>query len=58
MGWLRSRHARDFFARVFAGLLVAGVDDLVDFNCQSGREEGICFVPDCPIICCVFAVRC
>ena len=38
----------DFFARVFAGLLVAGVDDLVDFNCQSGREEGICFVEHCP----------
>jgi hypothetical protein len=37
----------DFFARVFTGLFVAGVDDLVDFNCQSAREEGICFVEHC-----------
>jgi hypothetical protein len=37
----------DFYARVFTGLLVAGVDDLVDFNCQSAREEGICFVERC-----------
>ena len=37
----------DFYARVFSGLLVAGVDDLVDFNCKSAREEGICFVERC-----------
>ncbi len=37
----------DFFARVFAGLFFAGVDDLVDFNCTSAREEGICFVEHC-----------
>ena len=37
----------DFFARVFSGLFVAGVDDLVDFNCKSAREEGICFVEHC-----------
>lgn len=37
----------DFYARLFAGLLVAGVDDLVDFNCQSAREEGNCFVAQC-----------
>jgi hypothetical protein len=37
----------DFYARVFTGLFVTGVDDLVDFNCQSAREEGICFVARC-----------
>jgi hypothetical protein len=37
----------DFFARVFSGLFFAGVDDLVDFNCKSAREEGICFVEHC-----------
>lgn len=37
----------DFYARVFTGLFVCGVDDLIDFNCQSAREEGLCFVPHC-----------
>jgi hypothetical protein len=37
----------DFYARVFAGLFATGVDDLVDFNCQSAREEGICFIEHC-----------
>lgn len=38
----------DFYARVFAGMCVAGVDDLVDFNCQSAREEDTCFHEHCP----------
>jgi hypothetical protein len=38
----------DFYARLFAGQFVAGVDDLVDFNCQSAKEEKLCFVADCP----------
>ncbi len=37
----------DFYARVFTGLFVTGVDDLVDFNCQSAREEGTCFTTQC-----------
>jgi len=37
----------DFYARVFTGAFVTGVDDLVDFNCQSAREEGLCFVENC-----------
>jgi hypothetical protein len=37
----------DFYARVFSGLFTTGVDDLVDFNCQSAREEGNCFVEHC-----------
>jgi hypothetical protein len=38
----------DFYTRLFAGLFVTGVDDLVDFNCQSAKEEKLCFVADCP----------
>ena len=38
----------DFYTRVFAGLFAVGRDDLVDFNCQSAREEQFCFVPHCP----------
>ncbi|MDD5199782.1 MAG: hypothetical protein PHC88_08255 [Terrimicrobiaceae bacterium] len=37
----------DFYTRVFAGLFVVGRDDLVDFNCQSCREEKACPVPNC-----------
>lgn len=37
----------DFYARVFTGLFVTGADDLVDFNCQSAREEGLCFIENC-----------
>ncbi|HEY5893859.1 MAG TPA: hypothetical protein VIT91_11565 [Chthoniobacterales bacterium] len=38
----------DFYTRVFAGLFVTGLDDLVDFNCQSSQEGGTCLVADCP----------
>lgn len=38
----------DFYTRVFAGLFVTGQDDLVDFNCQSAKEEKLCFAVDCP----------
>jgi len=38
----------DFYTRVFAGLFVTGRDDLVDFNCQSAKEEGTCPVANCP----------
>jgi hypothetical protein len=37
----------DFYVRVFAGLIAARYDDLVDFNCQSAREQGTCHVPGC-----------
>lgn len=37
----------DFYARVFSGLIANRVDDLVDFNCQSAREEGLCFHERC-----------
>jgi hypothetical protein len=38
----------DFYTRIFAGLFATGRDDLVDFNCQSAKEEKLCFVVDCP----------
>ena len=38
----------DFYTRLFAGLFVTGCEDLVDFNCQSAREEKLCFATDCP----------
>ena len=37
----------DFFTRIFAGLVIAGYDDLIDFNCCSTQEQKICFQPDC-----------
>jgi hypothetical protein len=37
----------DFYTRVFAGLFATGLDDLVDFNCQSAKEEKLCFSGNC-----------
>jgi hypothetical protein len=37
----------DFYTRVFAGLFEAGTDDLVDFNCISAQEQGICTFSNC-----------
>ena len=37
----------DFYTRLFAGLVVAGEDELVDFNCQSSREKGYCLDSSC-----------
>lgn len=40
----------DFYTRLFAGLFVGGLDDLVDFNCLSSKEKGLCFhasIPHC-----------
>ncbi|MBV8273890.1 MAG: hypothetical protein JO170_01340 [Verrucomicrobia bacterium] len=37
----------EFFTRVFAGLVIGGYDDLVDFNCCSTQEQKICFQPRC-----------
>jgi hypothetical protein len=37
----------EFYTRVFAGLVAVRYDDLVDFNCQSAREQGTCHVADC-----------
>lgn len=37
----------DFYTRVFSGLFATGTDDLVDFNCVSAQEEGICTFSNC-----------
>lgn len=37
----------DFFTRVFAGLVIGGYDDLIDFNCCSSQEQKICFQANC-----------
>lgn len=37
----------EFFTRVFSGLILAGYDDLIDFNCYSNQEQKICFQPHC-----------
>ena len=36
-----------FYTRLFSGMIVAGVDKLVDFNCVSHREKGYCTVAEC-----------
>ena len=38
----------DFYTRVFSGLFMVGRDDLVDFNCQSSKEERTCLIAECP----------
>ena len=37
----------DFYVRIFAGLFATGHDDLIDFNCTSAQEEGLCFFRNC-----------
>jgi hypothetical protein len=37
----------DFYTRVFSGPLVAGADDLVDFNCVSAQEQKTCPFSNC-----------
>jgi hypothetical protein len=37
----------DFYTRVFSGLFVTGVDDLIDFNCVSAQEQRTCPFSNC-----------
>jgi hypothetical protein len=39
---LDARTRAEFDVRVFAGLVVTGADELVDFNCRSAQEKWIC----------------
>jgi len=39
---MHPRMRADFDVRVFAGLLATGADTLVDFNCVSAQEKGLC----------------
>ena len=48
--WTRMdlRTRADFDVRVFAGLIVAGLDQMIDFNCVSAREKDVCPRTGCP----------
>src|SRR4029453_10132571 len=37
----------DFYARTFTAEFVTGIDNLIDFNAKSAREEGLCFFESC-----------
>jgi hypothetical protein len=45
---LDPRTRADFDVRVFAGLIVTGMDGLVDFNCVSAQEKDLCPRTGCP----------
>ena len=36
-----------FYTRLFAGMIVTGLDKLIDFNCVSHQEKGYCILPEC-----------
>lgn len=38
----------DFYTRIFSGPFATHTDDIVDFNCQSSKEEGLCPLANCP----------
>lgn len=40
--WLDAETRAEFDVRVFAGLIEAGVDRAVDFNCTSAQEKDLC----------------
>lgn len=37
-----------YYTRLFAGMIAAGADTLIDFNCASHKEKGYCMIPECP----------
>jgi hypothetical protein len=47
-GWIPGLHFErpgvraDFYTRLFAGMIAVGRDQLVDFNCVSTQEKGLC----------------
>jgi hypothetical protein len=53
-GWVRDVHFHDaglraeVYMRIFAGLIATGRDRLVDFNCRSTQEKGLCVEGGCP----------
>ena len=42
--WMRNNASSrsDFYTRLFSGLVILGHDSLVDFNCRSHQERGLC----------------
>jgi len=47
--WLDPQTRAEFDVRVFAGLLSAGIDRAVDFNCRSAQEKNLCPWTPCAI---------
>jgi hypothetical protein len=53
-GWIADIHFHDagtraeVYTRLFAGLVATGRDRLVDFNCSSSQEKGLCVEGGCP----------
>lgn len=40
--WLDPESRAEFDVRVFTGLIEAGVDGAIDFNCTSAQEKNLC----------------
>jgi len=40
-------HRAIFYTRLFAGMVATGSDPLIDFNCVSHQEKGLCSSPEC-----------
>ena len=45
--WMDARTRASFDVRVFSGMLIAGVDEAIDFNCRSAQEKGLCPGGEC-----------
>jgi hypothetical protein len=45
---LSPRARAEFDVRVFAGMVAAGLDRGVDFNCRSAQEKRLCPMTGCP----------
>jgi hypothetical protein len=44
---LSARERADFDVRVFAGMVLTGLDEGIDFNCRSAQEKRLCPGPGC-----------
>lgn len=42
-----AQYRADSYTRLFAGLIATGRDQMVDLNCVSNREKGMCFEEEC-----------
>jgi hypothetical protein len=62
-GWVPILHFQEggvraeFYTRLFAGLVALSRDGLLDFNCQSTREKGLCPGGECGMNLCDFRDR-
>jgi hypothetical protein len=39
----------DFYVRLFSGMMITGVDELVDFDCLSTQQKGYCGTAECNV---------